>query len=207
VRFLTAGSRAVLIEVDGLDQVMELHQSLHRSPAPGTVEVVPAATTVLVTFDPAVTTRERLTADIADIADRRPSTVPPSDQGLVEIPVVYDGPDLAQVAHSTGLSIREVVRRHTDARYTVAFGGFAPGFAYLSGLDPLLRLPRRPVPRTRVAPGSVAVADQFTSVYPSRSPGGWHLLGHTETAMWDVERDPPALLVPGRHVRFVQVLV
>ncbi|MEY9962661.1 KipI family sensor histidine kinase inhibitor [Streptacidiphilus sp. MAP12-16] len=207
MRFLTAGSRAVLIEVDGLDQVMELHQSLHRSPAPGTVEVVPAATTVLVTFDPAVTTRERLTADIADIADRRPSTVPPSDQGLVEIPVVYDGPDLAQVAHSTGLSIREVVRRHTDARYTVAFGGFAPGFAYLSGLDPLLRLPRRPVPRTRVAPGSVAVADQFTSVYPSRSPGGWHLLGHTETAMWDVERDPPALLVPGRHVRFVQVLV
>ena len=204
MRFLTAGSRAVLIEVDGLDQVMELHQSLHRSPVPGTVEVVPAATTVLVTFDPAVTTRERLTADIAD---RRPSAVPPPDQGLVEIPVVYDGPDLAQVAHSTGLSTREVIRRHTDARYTVAFGGFAPGFAYLSGLDPLLRLPRRPVPRTRVAPGSVAVADQFTSVYPSRSPGGWHLLGHTETAMWDVERDPPALLVPGRRVRFVQVLL
>lgn len=202
MRFLTAGTRAVLVELDGLEEVGGLHASLRDRPPPGAVEFVPAARTLLVTFDPAVTTRESLSAAIAG---RRMSTAEPSDQGLVEIPVVYDGADLAEVARATGLSSREVVQRHAAGRYTVAFGGFAPGFAYLSGLDPLLLLPRRPVPRTRVAPGSVAIADRFTSVYPRESPGGWHLLGRTGTAMWDLRRDPPAFLVPGRRVRFVEV--
>ena len=202
MRFLTAGSRAVLVELDGLEEVGGLHASLRDSPPPGAVEFVPAAHTLLVAFDPAVTTRESLSAAIAD---RRVSSTEPSDQGLVEIPVVYDGADLAEVARATGLSSREVVQRHTAGRYTVAFGGFAPGFAYLVGLDPLLLLPRRPVPRTRVAPGSVAIADRFTSVYPRESPGGWHLLGRTGTAMWDLNREPPAFLTPGRQVRFVEV--
>ncbi|MDH6574626.1 allophanate hydrolase subunit 1 [Kitasatospora sp. MAP5-34] len=202
MRFLTAGTRTLLVEVGGLEEVGGLHESLRDSPPPGAVEFVPAARTLLVTFDPAVTTRESLSAAIAA---RRVSTTGPSDQRLVEIPVVYDGADLAEVARATGLSSREVVQRHSAGRYTVAFGGFVPGFAYLSGLDPLLLLPRRPVPRTRVAPGSVAIADQFTSVYPRESPGGWHLLGRTETAMWDLHRDPPAFLAPGRHVRFVEV--
>jgi KipI family sensor histidine kinase inhibitor len=202
MRFLTAGTRAVLVELDGLEEVSGLHRSLRDSPPPGAVEFVPAARTLLVTFDPAATTPEGLSAAIAA---RRVSTTELSDRGLVEIPVVYDGADLAEVARATGLSSREVVQRHTAGRYTVAFGGFAPGFAYLSGLDPLLLLPRRPVPRTRVASGSVAIADRFTSVYPRESPGGWHLLGRTGTAMWDLHRDPPAFLTPGRQVRFVEV--
>lgn len=203
MRFLTVGTRAILVEVDGLEEVSGLHESLRENPPPGAVEFVPSARTLLVTFDPAVTTRASLSAAIVG---RPVSTTEPSDQRLVEIPVVYDGADLAEVARATGLSSREVVQRHAAGRYTVAFGGFAPGFAYLSGLDPLLLLPRRPVPRTRVAPGSVAIADRFTSVYPRQSPGGWHLLGRTETAMWDLHRNPPAFLSPGRQVRFVEVL-
>jgi KipI family sensor histidine kinase inhibitor len=120
----------------------------------------------------------------------------------VTIPVVYDGPDLADVASRTDLSVEEVVRRHAAGEYVVAFCGFAPGFGYLTGLDPALCLPRRTVPRTRIPAGSVAVADRFTSVYPSNSPGGWHLLGRTATVMWDLERQPPALLAPGTRVRF-----
>jgi KipI family sensor histidine kinase inhibitor len=199
VRFLNAGTNAIMVEVD---EVSGLYAALAERPLPGTVDVVPGARTLLVVFDPALTTRERLSAAIAQ---RPPSATGPVDRGLVEIPVRYDGEDLAEVARATGLGVREVVRRHAGACYTVAFGGFAPGFAYLAGLDPLLRLPRRPVPRVRVAPGSVAVADRFTSVYPRESPGGWHLLGRTETVMWDLDRSPPALLSPGCRVRFIEV--
>jgi len=202
VRFLTAGTAAVLVEVDEPEQVDGLYAALAESPVPGMVDVVPGARTVLVMFDPAISTGERL---VAAIAARPPSATGASDGHVVEILVSYDGEDLAEVARSTGLDTREVVRRHTDACYTFAFGGFAPGFAYLTGLDPLLRLPRRAVPRLRVPSGSVAIADRFTSVYPRESPGGWHLLGHTETVMWDLDRDPPALLVPGCRVRFVEV--
>ncbi|WP_106401916.1 5-oxoprolinase subunit PxpB [Actinocorallia populi] len=121
----------------------------------------------------------------------------------VEIPVVYDGADLAEVAELTGLSAAEVAARHSAAEYTVAYLGFSPGFGYLTGLDPVLRVPRRAVPRTSVPAGSVAVAGPYTAVYPSPSPGGWRLLGRTGLALWDVRRDPPSLLAPGDRVRFV----
>jgi KipI family sensor histidine kinase inhibitor len=122
----------------------------------------------------------------------------------VEIPVTYDGPDLAEVARLTGLPADEVVRRHAAAEYVVAFSGFAPGFGYLTGLPAELRVPRRDSPRTAVPAGSVAVAGEFTGVYPRRSPGGWQLLGRTDAVLWDPERDPPALLVPGTRVRFTR---
>jgi KipI family sensor histidine kinase inhibitor len=122
---------------------------------------------------------------------------------VVEVPVHYDGPDLAQVAQLTGLDEAEVVRRHTGGDYRSGFCGFAPGFAYLTGLDPALHVPRRDDPRTRVPAGSVALADEFTAVYPRDSPGGWQLVGHSDIVLWDVERDPPALLAPGTPVRFV----
>lgn len=201
MRVLTAGSRAVLVELDGLEEVLRVSEALRQEPPAGCVDLVPAARTLLVVFDPALTSRERLVAEVTARESARPR--PPRGR-TVEIPVVYDGPDLDEVARASGLSPREVVRRHAAGEYTVAFCGFAPGFGYLTGLDPALHLPRRSVPRTRIAPGSVAIADRFSAVYPSESPGGWHLLGRTSVVLWDLEREPPGLLTPGTRVHFVE---
>jgi KipI family sensor histidine kinase inhibitor len=221
MRFLTAGERGLLVELDGLDEVVALHEDLRRDPLAGVIEMVPAARTVLIVFDPALTAPDRLTAQVggraataaeaASAADHEHvgrehrSLAVPEASTEASIPVVYDGPDLAEVAERTGLTVDEVVDRHLAARYQVAFCGFAPGFAYLTGLDPQLMLPRRSVPRTRVPAGSVALSDRFTSVYPHASPGGWHLLGRTDAVIWDTVREPPALLPPGTRVRFVRV--
>jgi KipI family sensor histidine kinase inhibitor len=115
---------------------------------------------------------------------------------------VYDGPDLAAVAALTGLSEREVVAAHTGMPWRVAFGGFAPGFAYLVGGDPRLQVPRRDEARTTVPAGSVGLAGEFSGVYPRASPGGWQLIGRTDLALWDLDRDPPALLSAGATVVF-----
>jgi KipI family sensor histidine kinase inhibitor len=120
----------------------------------------------------------------------------------VEIPVRYDGEDLDEVAHLTGLDAGEVVRRHTAPEYTVAFLGFSPGFPYLVGLDPALEVPRRDTPRTSIPAGSVGLAGTQTGIYPSASPGGWRLIGRTEVTLFDPARDPPALLAPGGRLRF-----
>jgi KipI family sensor histidine kinase inhibitor len=122
----------------------------------------------------------------------------------IEIEVTYDGPDLAEVAEHTGISKEEVVAAHTGKPWMVAFGGFAPGFAYLVGGDDRLVVPRRETPRTSVQAGSVGLAGEFSGVYPRSSPGGWQLIGHTDAVMFDVDRDPPALLTPGAPVRFVE---
>jgi len=121
----------------------------------------------------------------------------------VTIPVVYDGDDLADVARRCGMSVDAVVAAHTSTEFRAAFCGFAPGFAYLVGLPAALHLPRRDSPRTAVPAGSVAIAAEYSAVYPRSSPGGWHLLGRTECAMFDVARDSPAIVVPGDTVRFV----
>jgi KipI family sensor histidine kinase inhibitor len=124
------------------------------------------------------------------------------DGATVEIPVTYDGPDLADVARLTGLAEDEIVAAHTATPWRVAFGGFAPGFAYLTGGDERLRVPRRDEPRTAVPAGAVGLAGEFSGVYPRSSPGGWQLIGSTAAPLWDAERDPPALLRPGGAVRF-----
>lgn len=126
----------------------------------------------------------------------------PSATPALSIDVAYDGEDLTAVASATGLSIAEVVTRHSDAEYLAAFAGFAPGFTYLTGLDPLLALPRRSTPRTSVPAGSVAIAVGYSAVYPRPSPGGWHLLGHTSAVLFDPRGNPPALITPGTRVRF-----
>jgi KipI family sensor histidine kinase inhibitor len=197
VRIRPAGDAAVLAEVDDLDAVLALAAALRTEPLPGTVDVVPAMRTVLVTFD-ATTSAEQVGAALRAVRPR------PYGRGgrRVEVPVGYDGADLAEVARLTGLTAAEVVRRHTAADYLVAFCGFAPGFAYLTGTDPALRVPRRSPPRTAVPAGSIALADTFTGTYPRRMPGGWQLIGHTDAPLWDLDRDPPALLPPGTHVRF-----
>jgi KipI family sensor histidine kinase inhibitor len=121
----------------------------------------------------------------------------------VEIPVTYDGADLDDVADLTGLSPHDVIAAHTGTLWTVAFGGFAPGFFYLADGDPRLHVPRRPSPRTHVPAGSVGIAGGFSGVYPRESPGGWQLIGRTDQIMWDTARRPPALLAAGTRVRFV----
>ncbi|WP_051426381.1 5-oxoprolinase subunit B family protein [Jiangella gansuensis] len=200
------GDAAVLLEVTApdeagaLDEVRALHATLRAHRPDGVVDLVPAARTVLVVFDPLVTTAGRVTDAVATLP--RAATAP-ADLPLVEIPVVYDGDDLADIARRTGLSSDDVVARHLAARYTVAFIGFAPGFAYLSGLDPALTVPRRETPRTRVPAGAVAVAERFCGIYPRPAPGGWNLLGRTDAVLWDPARTPPALLPPGTPVRFV----
>lgn len=196
-----AGETAALVEVDDLVQVTGLHAALRAHPPAGAAEFVPAARTILITYDPAVTSFDRLAAVVGETEIAATQEISGS---LVEIPVRYDGDDLDAVAETTGLSRADVVRRHVSGDYRVAFCGFAPGFGYLTGLDPVLRVPRRKTPRTRVPVGSVAIAGEFSAVYPTESPGGWHLLGHSLLPMWDADRDPPAALAPGDRVRFVE---
>jgi KipI family sensor histidine kinase inhibitor len=171
--------------------------SLRAAAIAGVVEIVPAESTVLVVCD-----RAR-SAAIGPLLD---TIVPaPLDRAMVStvtIDVVYDGADLADVAAATGLTDADVIERHASGVYTVAFCGFSPGFGYLRGLDTALHLPRRDVPRTRVPAGSVAIAAGYSCVYPSASPGGWHLLGTTSAVLWDESADEPALLSPGTQVRF-----
>ncbi len=188
-----------------------LHRWLLDDPPDGVVELVPAERSVLVRFDagrtgPAAVRRhvERVASESATHHPHRP---PPAAR-TVEVPVCYDGPDLDEVAAVTASTTAEVIARHQAPSYTSAFCGFSPGFAYLTGLDPSLHLPRRDEPRTTVPAGSVAIAAGYTAVYPRSSPGGWWLLGRTDLDVWDLERATldragPALLAPGTDVRFV----
>lgn len=199
---LRCGIEGALVELEDRDQVLALHASLRATPPDGMLELVPAARTLLVRFDRRRTGFARISESIASAPPVAADDRAPAE---VVIPVRYDGADLIEVASATGLTRAEVVARHTAARYTVAFCGFAPGFAYITGLDPTLHLPRRATPRTAVPPGSVALADEYTGVYPRSSPGGWRLIGTSELSVWDLDRDPPTVLAPGSPVRFEAV--
>ncbi|HKN56265.1 MAG TPA: allophanate hydrolase subunit 1 [Amycolatopsis sp.] len=202
MRVLPCGRRAVLVELDRTSDVLGLRAALEQDAPDGVVELVPAAQTLLVRFDPLMTTVARLRDRLLETS---PVDIPPQQAGDVVVPVVYDGEDLAEVASAAGITVAEVVRRHADGGYVSAFCGFAPGFAYLTGLDPVLHLPRRPTPRTRIPAGSVAIAGEYSAVYPTASPGGWQLLGRTTLDVWDVERVQPNLLAPGTRVRFTEI--
>jgi len=200
LELLRAGSDGLLAEVVDLDEALALFASLRDDPLPGVWELVPAARTVLVRFDPAVTSAAAVATAIAGRPRRRSVGV---DGPVVEVPVCYDGADLAEVARLCGLEPTEVVRRHTAGPWTVAFTGFAPGFGYLSGGDPTLDVPRRAEPRTAIPAGSVGLAGRFSGIYPRASPGGWQLIGRTGLPLWDSRRTDPALLSPGVRVQFV----
>lgn len=202
LKILPFGDSALLVELDSMQDVLALHAALRDNPPDGVIDLVPAARTVLVMFDPRRTTARRL-AD--EVAKRPRTTTVRAQHRLIEIPVSYDGEDLGEVAAKTGLSPEEIVERHTRPTYTVAFNGFAPGFAYLTGLDPALRVPRRETPRTRVPAGALAIADQFSGIYPRQAPGGWNIIGRTDVVLWNPTRTPPALLLPGARVRFLDV--
>lgn len=202
------GPDALLVELGPGGRAGRVAAGLSRPDGPARPaavrDVVPGARTLLVTWRGGPAERAGVAAWLHEVLDAA-GDAHGEPTALVELPVCYDGADLADVARQVGRSVDEVVARHAGARYEVAFGGFVPGFAYLVGLDPLLRLPRLAEPRTRVPAGSVAVADEYTGVYPAASPGGWRLLGRTGTVLVDPEVDPPALLTPGTAVRFVPV--
>ncbi len=192
MRILPCGDTAVLLDCADLAEARRWFAALHgRAEA----EVVLGATTVLVRGQPA--------ALRALVGRTSPVDALPSIGRTIEIPVTYDGPDLDDVAALTGLSREAVVAAHTGTPWTVAFGGFAPGFSYLVGGDARLAVPRRASPRTVVPAGSVGLAGEFSGIYPRASPGGWQLVGRSDAALWDSRRQPPALLTVGTTVRFV----
>lgn len=181
--------------------------SLAAAALPGVVDMAPTFNTVAVVFDPLRADPSHLSAAIQARLRSLEGAVPITG-AIVEIPVAYggdDGPDLAAVAAHARLDPEEVVRLHTMADHVVGMIGFAPGFPYLLGLPAALAIPRRATPRTRVPAGSVAIAERQTGIYPRTSPGGWHVIGRTPRAMFDADRDPPALLRAGDLVRFVPV--
>ncbi|GAB3603710.1 5-oxoprolinase subunit B/C family protein [Microbacterium aureliae] len=203
-RILPMGERALLAEVDGLAEVLALHAALAASRPEGVVDLVPAARTVLVTLDPARLTLAAARAWIRGAAagggvDR------PAAGRTVDLPIRYDGPDLADTAHLLGIDVDALVRHHSAARWRVAFTGFAPGFGYLVSEDWPFEVPRLDAPRTRVPAGSVGLAAGFTGAYPRETPGGWRLIGTAVAALFDPDADSPALLAPGAVVRFEAV--
>ena len=201
MRFLPVNPTTLLVELADLEATLALFDSLARKPLEGVEEIIPAARTLMLRFDP-----ETSTSDIAaELASRDLSARDSGRTRTVEIPVVYDGADLAESAELLGITTEEVIRRHTEADYTVAFTGFAPGFAYLSAPEVGLTVPRRQTPRTRIPAGSVGLAGAFSGVYPRESPGGWQIIGTTPLVMFDPDRDPAALLSPGDGVRFRRI--
>lgn len=221
VRLLPYGDHAVLVEIRA-PQARTRHRAVAAvagavatatQPPVTVVDVVPADATVLVTFA-APQAREAATrAWLAAVVDGAvsggdlrvdPSVRAGGDPEIV-IPVVYDGPDLDEVARHTGLSVGEVVRAHQRFTWNVAFCGFTPGFGYLVGGDPRLAVPRRSDPRALVPAGSVGLAGHYCGIYPRRSPGGWQIIGRTELSLFEPDRAEPALVRPGRDVRFVEV--
>ncbi|MCZ4552373.1 5-oxoprolinase subunit B family protein [Gordonia rubripertincta] len=199
MKLLNYGDRALLLEVADTDEVIGWTTAIRDAALPGVVDLVPGARTVLVIGD-APQVIPRLQKDLKALSPTETTTL--DDGPVVEVPVVYDGPDLDDIARLTGLDTDEVIEAHTGTAWRVAFGGFAPGFAYLIGGDARLEVPRRDTSRTKVPAGAVGLAGEFSGIYPRSSPGGWQLLGHTDLPMWDVDRDPPALLQPGTRVQF-----
>jgi KipI family sensor histidine kinase inhibitor len=230
-RLAPLGDAAVTVTL-GAHVSLALNRRVHRLAAavrtaadagtlPAVVDVVPAYAALTVFYEPLRTGLADLLAALeplvaahvrADHGDHEDHDEPgdepgdaPRPPGAREhvIPVRYDGPDLVDVARRLGLAPADVVARHAARRYDVYLLGFVPGFAYLGDLDPTLELPRRADPRPRVPSGSVAIAGRQTAVYPLPTPGGWHLVGHTDVRLLDPDRTPPALLAPGDRVRFV----
>ncbi|NMO01579.1 carboxyltransferase domain-containing protein [Gordonia sp. TBRC 11910] len=204
-----AGPNAVLLDFTGhpagLDAVTVAADAIARAVDDGSLagisEVIPAASTLLVQADgpiDALGIRRALRGIELDDAE-------PAASSSIEIAVRYDGPDVDEVGELLGLSRQGVLDAHACTRWRVAFIGFAPGFGYLvpEHDTPLATLSRRAQSRPRVAAGTVAVAAGYSAVYPTDSPGGWYLLGHTDFDLWNLDREPPARLTPGTWVRFV----
>lgn len=193
------GDRALLLEFDTIDDVLAWTAALREAALPGVLDIVPASRTVLVKLDgPRYQGVVRHRLHKLRVS---PDAAAP-DGRIVVIDVVYDGADLAQVAERTGLTTAQVINAHTTTPWRVGLGGFAPGFAYLVDGDPRLRVPARSEERASVPAGSVALAGEFSGIYPRRAPSRWRLIGHTSAVLWDIDKPNPALLTPGMWVQF-----
>ncbi|MBC7590261.1 MAG: 5-oxoprolinase subunit PxpB [Salinibacterium sp.] len=197
---LPEGDSALLVEFDSLAEALGFYRAADAARPRGVVELVPGARTVLaiceVSILPLVDLRRWLKGIVSSSSDVLAT-------GVVEVPVRYDGVDLDEVAGILDLTPAEVVELHTNSIWTVAFGGFAPGFGYLVTNHSRLRVPRRSSPRLLVPAGAVGLAGEFSGIYPRPSPGGWQLIGTTEVVLFDQYRTPPSTLTPGTTVRFV----
>ena len=212
MRFPACGDAAFTVELGTRPNLLltrslaALHDALRRASPPGFVESVPGLTSLTVLFDPDVTTRAQLEQDVQRCLMQSSGLTARAREW--HLPVCYSGeyaPDLAEVASACGLSATEVVATHTSRAYVVYLLGFSPGFPYLGDVDERIALPRRTVPRPRVPAGSVAIATQYTAVYPQETPGGWHIIGRTPARFFDIAATPPALLAPGDTVRFYSI--
>lgn len=205
MKVLAAGGTARLVEVGDHLEMLALYRGLDSlrgaSDAEGIVDLVPGARSVLVEFDPQVRSAHEVDALVRSVS-LDPAEVEVGD--LVEIRVRYDGVDLDTVCRALDVDRDGFCAWHGGREWVVGFTGFAPGFGYLVRPDHTTSVPRRSTPRTRVPAGSIAMADLFTGVYPSESPGGWQLIGSTDHVLFDPRREPAATLSPGQRVRFVE---
>lgn len=215
INFRIAGDRGLLVEYgEAIDDAVNLKvrivtAAISLNPPAGVVEAVPAYRSLLVIYDPLITTARNLMAffrqlenDIGRVAVPPPCTI--------SIPVRYGGdfgPDMDFVAHIHGLTVEEVIALHTGRSYTVCMIGFSPGFPFLGGLAPELATPRLETPRTRVPRGSVAIANDQTGIYPMESPGGWQLIGRTPLDLFNPTREPPLAYQTGDQIRFFAISV
>ncbi|MBT1674694.1 5-oxoprolinase subunit B family protein [Curtobacterium aurantiacum] len=199
----SAGGTALLATFDSLADVIAFRAGLADAALPGVTEVVSGARTLLLRYDPTTTDAARLRSDLTRVTPDT-DTIDAGDSEPLVIPVTYDGEDLDAVTELTGMTRDDLVSWHTEQLWTSAFCGFAPGFSYLTGSDRPLDLPRRATARTAVPSGAVALAGEFSAVYPRTSPGGWQLIGRTDVPMWSLDRTPPALAPAGTLVRFVE---
>lgn len=201
---IRVGESAWLLELARTAEVLAARSAVEQLADPTIVDVVPGATTLLVVADPAaLPDPRRFEAIERDARAGRAWTADTGPERVHEIPVRYDGDDLAELAARAACAPADFAARHATITYRVAFVGFQPGFAYLGGLPQELHAPRRATPRPRVPAGSVAIGGEWTGVYPLATPGGWNLIGTTDALLFDARRDAPALLQPGDGVRFV----
>ena len=210
LRFLAAGDTGLVVEFgDSIDRalsdrVLGLSESLRAAGLPGVVELVPTFRSLLIHYDPLVTSGAGIEAQLNSRLAQ--NNVSERKRRLWHVPACYHescAPDLVEVAERTGLSVADVVRLHSDTQFHVYMIGFVPGLPYMGDLPATLALPRRVNPRVRVPPGSIAIATGMTIIYPVESPGGWHLIGSTPIRLFDASRDQPALFAPGDAVRFM----
>ena len=215
-RIDAVGDRCLLIGVgDTVDpatsqRVFALVRRLKERPIPGVLDIVPAFTTVALHYRPELlgaapfeALRDAVLECLAEPLDAAASA-----GRSIDIPVCYGGefgPDLDDVAAACGLSVEQVIERHMQSAHRVYMLGFAPGFPFIGGLDPALKMPRRASPRTGIPPGSVGIARDQSCVYPLETPGGWNLIGRTPVRLFDPAANPPCLLAPGDRVRFVRI--
>lgn len=206
MKILPCGEAALLLELSDLADVGAMHAKVLAADPHGVVDLVPAERTLLVTIDTRQRTLTSLREQLLTLHSTRPAQAASPSAGIPprKIPVRYDGEDLKAVADLLNISVPELITRHQSHTWSVAFTGFAPGFAYLTAPGWTGAVPRLPESRPAVASGSVALAGSYCGIYPRTSPGGWRIIGHTDVPLWDEDLQPPALLPPGSVVEFVE---